>query len=749
MKTKLSIIYVYYNTPVEILNSIKSIKKATGKISYEIIIVDNNSSLKLPKEVKLQKKINIIRNKENFGYGKGANIGARYAQGEYLLIVNPDTEFTKNSIKGLIDRVQQDKKIGIIGPKIIDSKNQTLPSISGMPFLPAGIFIYSFLNTVWKNNPYSKKFWLYSSDRNKEQLVEVVSGACMMIKKDLFKKIGGFDESFFMYFEESDICFRIKKESYKILFYPNSKVYHFIGKSSDDNEWIEETFQKSRFEFFKKYHGFTKAILAESFLRLTNKYSLLLIFILLVSAFLNLYKINELMMFQGDFGRDYLAARDMLLTGKIPLIGIQSSVVWLHQGPLSIYFIGLAFLIGRFNPIVPAILYGLIGICSTFLVYKIGKTFFNKNIGLLASAFFATSPLIVVNARMPYHTSSIPFFSLLLFLLIYKFIKGNNAILPLLFFVLGILFLLELSNGVLFFLLAIVLLAYRRKIKKRDILKSSLGFILGITPFVIYDMSHNFVQTGGFVLWVINRIRLFFGLTISGNSTTIHFKSAVITVYEQINRIIFPESQIIVGLLLIAGIILVSSNKSFCKRYKNGLILTALWIIVPLLGFIVHAQPGTAYFPLVFSSIALLIGITFHTMIVRFKLFILLFLFLITSNIVFILQNEYFLTTKNKINALPPNPYSFGLDYSLINETSNFILSDSKNNQFKLQGGGFLSQYKSSIDNYKYLLLYKEGKISDNASQIYTVFENKKEIPSYKKIIYTNTYVYVTKDEKK
>ncbi|MBI3366639.1 glycosyltransferase, partial [Candidatus Roizmanbacteria bacterium] len=373
-RVKVSIIYAYYNTPDEIINSVLTIRDAMGDFSYEIIIIDNASKNELPQKIITDNSIRIIKNATNLGYGKALNQGAKVASGEFLLLVNPDTKFLPRSLELLVRKGNSDSRIGIVGPQVLNTNGKILQSISNPPLLPDSLFVFSFLRNIFPFSKYVERYHRDDLDRNKMQEVNTVSGVCMLMRKSLFNKINGFDEQFFMYFEEADICYRVKKLGYKIIYLPSAKIVHLVGRSSIDKEWIKKTFEKSRFLFFKKHHGLLPAIMAEAFIRFFTLNSLLVLIILSVSAFLNLYKLDTLMMFFGDFGRDYLAARDMLLTGNIPLVGIPSSVVWLHQGPLSIYLISLALKIGNFHPVAPAILYGIIGVTSTLLVYWVSKT---------------------------------------------------------------------------------------------------------------------------------------------------------------------------------------------------------------------------------------------------------------------------------------------------------------------------------------------------------------------------------------
>lgn len=270
MKPILSIIYIYYNTPKEIADSISSLRTAVKNVSFEILIVDNASPKRLPQIIMQNKKIAFLQNVKNLGFGKAVNQAVKKAKGQYLLVINPDTLCTKNSIFTMVERMKKDKKIGVLGPQLQKQNGEILHSIGSVPKLPDSLFVFSFLNKLFPNNPYSKKYWASNVDRNAEQETETVGGACMLFKKDVFLQVGGFDERFFMYFEEIDICLRIKDAGYKILYFPKSVVIHFVGKSTTNKKWIQKTFEESRYKFFEKKYGVPIAFLTEVFLRFSS-----------------------------------------------------------------------------------------------------------------------------------------------------------------------------------------------------------------------------------------------------------------------------------------------------------------------------------------------------------------------------------------------------------------------------------------------------------------------------------------------
>lgn len=264
-----SIIFVYYNTPREIIDAVKSIKPAIGKYSYEVIIIDNGSIEKKSDKIFSREKV-IYKKNDNVGYGAGLNIGARLAKGRFFLLVNPDLVFEKNSISLMVKKMENDSSIGIIGPAFLDQKGRIRKVGNDMPFFPQAILALSAFNKKFPNNYFSNKYFIKDFDRKNEREIPVLCGACMLVRSDTFKKIKGFDKRFFMYFEEADICYRIIKLGLRVYYLPEARVTHYVGGSTNNLVWIEKTYEHSRFEFFKKYYGTLVGSLFEGIIRLIN-----------------------------------------------------------------------------------------------------------------------------------------------------------------------------------------------------------------------------------------------------------------------------------------------------------------------------------------------------------------------------------------------------------------------------------------------------------------------------------------------
>ncbi|MFH0969722.1 MAG: glycosyltransferase family 2 protein [Patescibacteria group bacterium] len=235
-RTKISFIIVNYNSKKFLGNCISSIRRNTISFPYEIIIVNNDSTALDFPETK------IINLNNNLGFGTGCNAGAKIAQGEILCFLNPDTEILDN-IKKILEYFNINNKLGIIGPKLITQENKTQHWCAG--------YEPSLLDLI-KNNLGlygSKKIW--ESERAIE--ADWISGACLFIKKDIFQKIGGFDKKFFMYYEDVDLCKRVREKGYKVIYFPEFKVKHLSGRSFNSKIKQKKYLYISLIYYFKKH----------------------------------------------------------------------------------------------------------------------------------------------------------------------------------------------------------------------------------------------------------------------------------------------------------------------------------------------------------------------------------------------------------------------------------------------------------------------------------------------------------------
>jgi len=392
VRPKLSLIIVKYRSQEYLPKCLASIEKNP---LWEIIIVDND--------------------KENIGYGPACNKGAQKAKGEYLLFLNPDTVVLPGSLEKMIEYLDRHPEVGILGPQLLSEKSEIVPSSSAIPTPLMAIFSFTFLAKVSKNNHWSREYWYQGWDRKSEKEVGAVSGAALIIRKNLFEKLGGFDEKFFLYFEEVDLCERVEEAGFRVVFCPHAKVIHYGGKSTEKGEKIDRIFSKSRFYFFQKHSGWPGALAVHFFASL-RLFHLGLFIIIIAGALLRLYQLLTLAPFSGDQGRDLLVAKDIFINHQFPVVGPQTSVPRLYLGPIFYYFSAIALFLGNFHPAAASFLCALFGIGAIYLIYAVGKKYFNRQVGLLAACLLAFSPFAVIFSRIGLHPSPLPFFLLIFFL---------------------------------------------------------------------------------------------------------------------------------------------------------------------------------------------------------------------------------------------------------------------------------------------------------------------------------------------
>lgn len=227
---KLFVVIVTFNSAGYILKCLESLKRAGAHAN--IVIVDNASidgGTTGIKSITGTTSIKIIRNKENLGFAGGSNIGIRYALKEgatHVLLLNPDTVVRKNLIKPLFENGAD-----IVGPVI--------------KFKRKGEWTYDLGGVV--------NFFIGRTSHNEVSSPTYISGACMLVKKAVFKKIGLFDERFFLYFEDVDFCLRAKKAGFSVCVEPRSQVVHKLSEGRQKPLWQHLSLVKSNFLFINKH----------------------------------------------------------------------------------------------------------------------------------------------------------------------------------------------------------------------------------------------------------------------------------------------------------------------------------------------------------------------------------------------------------------------------------------------------------------------------------------------------------------
>ncbi|OGH16740.1 MAG: hypothetical protein A3C30_00150 [Candidatus Levybacteria bacterium RIFCSPHIGHO2_02_FULL_40_18] len=338
-----------------------------------------------------------------------------------------------------------------------------------------------------------------------------------------------------------------------------------------------------------------------------NTTKLTLAIILILAAFLRLDRLFDLMMFIPDQGWFYISAKELLIEGKFPLIGITASYTWLHQGALWTYILAPFLWLFNFNPVGGAYLSAFLGVGAVLAAYFVGKALFkSEQIGLITAFLFAVSPLVIIHSRMPYHTAPISLVALLFVYSLYGYAKGEMWYLPASAFLLGILYNLELATMVLFFL-AIIIFFIAKKPASKILILSFLSFLIPMIPMVLYDFSSKsgFYQTTAF-------FRL---IKLSVLSTDIF---SIKNIYDIVQDLfIFNQRLIFLGNGFIATVItgeslifLFNTLRNFKKKKIDiAHLILALWILIAIGGIFVSKTASEAYLPMTYPAILLTISI--------------------------------------------------------------------------------------------------------------------------------------------
>ncbi|TBV27537.1 glycosyltransferase family 2 protein [Meridianimaribacter sp. CL38] len=243
---KLSVVILNYNVQYFLESCLKSVQKAIDGIEAEIIVVDNNSSDRSCDMVKTHfPDVVLIENKENSGFSKGNNIGVSQAKGEYLCVLNPDTIVAEDTFKILLEFANGIENLGILGCRLVDGTGHFLPESK---------------RNIPKPNVALKKLLgkpqsYYATQIEEEAVgeVPVFVGAFMILKKEVYKEVGGFDEDYFMYGEDVDLSYKVLKAGYDNYYNGNTTIIHYKGESTLKDLNYAKRFYGAMQIFYKKH----------------------------------------------------------------------------------------------------------------------------------------------------------------------------------------------------------------------------------------------------------------------------------------------------------------------------------------------------------------------------------------------------------------------------------------------------------------------------------------------------------------
>ena len=256
----LSVVIVSYNVKYFLEQCLSSLKKAVIGLSLpdgstEVFIIDNASTDGSPDFLEpLFPDFHFIRNPENSGFAKANNQVIPLCNGEFILFMNPDTILAEDSLNTCISFFRNQTDAGAVGVRMIDGAGQFLrESKRGFPYPAVSFFKMAGFARLFPRSKIFSSYYLGHLDEDSVQVVDVLSGAFMMIKKNVLNKTGSFDEQFFMYAEDIDLSYRIDKAGFKNYYLPATTIIHFKGESTQKDVRYVKMFYHAMQLFMKKH----------------------------------------------------------------------------------------------------------------------------------------------------------------------------------------------------------------------------------------------------------------------------------------------------------------------------------------------------------------------------------------------------------------------------------------------------------------------------------------------------------------
>lgn len=235
----LSVIVLNWNARDYLVEALRSIVAQQWRHNVEVIVVDNNSTLDAS-AVTVKRdfpEVLLIENKSNIGFAAGNNIGYLQSRGRYVLFLNPDTIVHEGALDILIDWMEAHPRSGACGPKMTYPDGRLQASCRAFPSFGAGIFRNTILGRLWPNNPWARGYLMQDVNHDQPRQADWLSGSALLVRREAINQIhipeGAWDESYFMYCEDIDLCYRLKLAGWERCYVPQAHITHRIGASSD------------------------------------------------------------------------------------------------------------------------------------------------------------------------------------------------------------------------------------------------------------------------------------------------------------------------------------------------------------------------------------------------------------------------------------------------------------------------------------------------------------------------------------
>ena len=227
----LAAVVINYDSGEHLGNCLAELSAAAGDAPGDFIVVDNASTDDSLSAAKDHSAVQVIQNPKNVGYGTACNEGFRTTAAPFVCFLNPDVVPAAGSLSALAAAMAERPEVGVLGPRLNNPDGSRYPSCRVVPSLSVAVG-HAVLGLLTPNNRFTRTYQLLDGNHAVEQEVDWVSGAAMMVRREAFEQVGGFDESYFMYVEDVDLCSRLRHAGWKAVYFPEAQMMHHVAGSS-------------------------------------------------------------------------------------------------------------------------------------------------------------------------------------------------------------------------------------------------------------------------------------------------------------------------------------------------------------------------------------------------------------------------------------------------------------------------------------------------------------------------------------
>lgn len=228
----LGVVVVNFDSGEHLRVCLQHLEAAAKGLQFNVLVVDNASTDGSADDAEvIDPRVRLIRSRVNLGYGAACNRGFGATTAPFVCMLNPDIVPEAGSLTEMVRALADRPDVGVLGPRLVNPDGSVYPSCRVVPGLRVAIG-HALLGIFTENNPFTRAYKLLDLDRSYEQDVDWISGAAMLVRREAFLQVDGFDEGFFMYVEDLDLCARMRRRGWRAVFYPGAQMLHHVAGSS-------------------------------------------------------------------------------------------------------------------------------------------------------------------------------------------------------------------------------------------------------------------------------------------------------------------------------------------------------------------------------------------------------------------------------------------------------------------------------------------------------------------------------------